>query len=203
MRGTFNTNEDIDQELSQTEIIKDRLATLPNGETFAKQDADMRQVTALYTKCFQIDKKTKATTYLNPALTKEELTFLYELNTPIEGFGYEKDPRIQELKANRDVKADLSLAIGVEKTQISITKEEALKGNIKYHYGYLYLQGLTSAEGLTLPQTIGGDLDLQGLTSAEGLVLPQTIGGYLNLEGLTSAERQKLKRTHPHLRIIP
>src|ERR1039457_555607 len=54
--------------------------------------------------------------------------------------------------------------------------------------GSLNLGGLTSAEGLTLPQRIGGSLDLGGLTSAEGLTLPQSIGGSLYLDGLTSAE---------------
>ena len=39
--------------------------------------------------------------------TKDDLTLLYELNAPIEGFGYEKDPRIAELRDTRDVEADL------------------------------------------------------------------------------------------------
>ena len=52
----------------------------------------------------------------------------------------------------------------------------------------LYLDGLTSAEGLVLPQSIGEDLRLNGLTSAEDLVLPQSIEGSLLLNGLTSAE---------------
>jgi len=47
---------------------------------------------------------------------------------------------------------------------------------------------LTSAEGLTLPQPVGGDLDPRGLTSAEGLTLPESVGGDLDLRGLTSAE---------------
>ncbi len=61
--------------------------------------------------------------------------------------------------------------------------------------GGLYLNGLTSAEGLTLPSTIGGGLSLDGLTSAEGLTLPSTIGGRLYLNGLTSAERGRLLAT--------
>ena len=53
---------------------------------------------------------------------------------------------------------------------------------------YLDLNGLKTAEGLVLPEKIGGYLDLRGLTTAEGLVLPKEIGGYLNLRGLTTAE---------------
>src|SRR5574340_461494 len=58
----------------------------------------------------------------------------------------------------------------------------------------LDLDGLTSAEGLVLPQSSGGGLTLGGLTSAEGLVLPQSIGGGLTLDGLTSAERPEVRR---------
>jgi len=65
--------------------------------------------------------------------------------------------------------------------------------------GNLDLDSLTSAEGLTLPQSIGGDLDLRSLTSAEGLTLPQSIGGSLRLYSLTSAEKQKLRQQRPDL----
>ena len=36
---------------------------------------------------------------------------------------------------------------------------------------------LTTAEGLTLPQSIGGGLNLDGFISVEGLTLPQSVGG--------------------------
>jgi hypothetical protein len=54
--------------------------------------------------------------------------------------------------------------------------------------GNLYLNSLTSAEDLVLPQSIGGSLNLGSLTSAEGLELPQSIGVDLYLGSLTSAE---------------
>ena len=59
----------------------------------------------------------------------------------------------------------------------------------------LDLSGLTSAEHLTLPKSIGGHLDLRGLTSAEHLTLPGSIGGYLALEKLTSAEHLTLPKS--------
>ncbi|BDU72340.1 hypothetical protein [Mesoterricola silvestris] len=58
--------------------------------------------------------------------------------------------------------------------------------------GWLDLRSLTSAEGLKLPDSIGGGLDLRSLTSAEGLKLPDSIGGWLYLSSLTSAEGLKL-----------
>ena len=60
--------------------------------------------------------------------------------------------------------------------------------------GYLDLNGLTSAQGLVLPRTISGSLYLNGLTSAQGLVLPETIGGGLYLNGLTSEEKQTITK---------
>ena len=54
--------------------------------------------------------------------------------------------------------------------------------------GDLYLNGLTNAEKLILPETLNGDLDLSSLTSAEGLVLPETINGYIYLDSLASVE---------------
>jgi len=41
-----------------------------------------------------------------------------------------------------------------------------------YLMKHLNLSYLTSAEGLTFPQTVHGDIDLRGLTSAEDLTLP-------------------------------
>jgi len=56
--------------------------------------------------------------------------------------------------------------------------------SIKYVEGNLYLDGLTSAEGLKLPNSMS-NLYLNGLTSAEGLELPDEIE-CLSLNGLTS-----------------
>jgi len=188
IRGTYNKNEDIDPDISSTDILSKKAKTIKNGESFLKKDADMKRVTELYDKSFKVDNKTKEREYLKPELTKEDLIFLYELNDHIDGFGYKKDSRSAEIIDKRNIKDDLSYALDIPKEQISTTKEEALKGDINYHYGSLDLRGLTSAEGLTLPQSVGGSLDLEGLTSAEGLTLPQSVGGGLDLRGLTSAE---------------
>jgi len=54
--------------------------------------------------------------------------------------------------------------------------------------GGLYLDGLTSAEGLVLPKELNGDLCLGGLTSAKDLILPKELNGDLCLGALTSAK---------------
>ena len=59
---------------------------------------------------------------------------------------------------------------------------------------YLTPNGLITAEGLKLPEHVGGDLDLDGLPrcSAEGVKLPESLGRHLYLDGLTTAEGLKL-----------
>lgn len=106
VRGTYNKSEDIDPYIEQTTILMDRLQQLPKGENFAKKDGDMKQLTKLYNKCFKEDKKTGVKEYLSPNLTKTDLIFLYEINASIDGFGYQKDPRIKELLNERNILAD-------------------------------------------------------------------------------------------------
>jgi hypothetical protein len=79
-------------------------------------------------------------------LAKEDLCFIYEFDSKIIGFGYQRDPRIQEIISGRNVKADISTITGFTQDQISTTKEEALAGGIKYHYGDIDLGVLSPAE---------------------------------------------------------
>ncbi len=152
-----------------------------DAKRYDKKAEDMRRLTDIYTRHKRGEE-----------LSKEDLRFIYEIDGPIEGFGYQKDPRIQKITNGRDVKNDLSYLLDVPADKISTTKEEALKGGIEYHYGNLSLLSLTSAEGLTLPTSIGGSLNLHSLTSAEGLTLPTSIGGDLYLRSLTTAEGLQL-----------
>jgi hypothetical protein len=150
----------------------------PQGaEGYKKKAEDMRRLTDIYDRH-----------QAGGELSKDDLRFLYEIDSKIEGFGYEKDPRIGTILADRDARTEISMLLGVTPDKISLTKDEALSGGIVYHYGSLYLENFTSAEGLSLPQRIGGNLELHSLTSAEGLTLPHSIGGYLDLHSLTAAE---------------
>ena len=182
-------NQNIDPYIG--EVLETKLSKFPDNEQFKKKSSDMKQLTEIDTKNNRKEK-----------LTINDLRFLYQLDSPIEGFGYQTDPRIQEILDNRDIESDLSLATGFTKDQISTTKEKALSGEIKFHYGNLNLRGLQSAEGLTLPQTVSGDLYLSGLQSAEGLRLPETVGGDLYLSGLREEEKSKLKKENLKLKII-
>ena len=65
------------------------------ADAYRKKSEDMHMLTA-------IEEKHKK----GEQLTKDNLLFLYEINTKIEGFGYGRDPRIEELRKTRDRKAD-------------------------------------------------------------------------------------------------
>ena len=80
----------------------------------------------------------------------------------------EKKEPIEEIIEERDKKSDLSQIFNIEKNKISITKNEAINNeDIVYHYGGLYLTGLTSLEGLKLPETVNGFIYIGGLVEAE------------------------------------
>ena len=160
-------------------ILEEKLKEFPDRDKYLKKEYDMKLLTL-------IDKKVNN----NIELNVDELKFLYEINSKIEGFGYRKDPRIEEIKRKRNERRDYSLIFNVKEEEIALSQEEYLNNPEKFKAlpGNIYLDSLTSAEGLVLPQQVGGNIDLSFLTSAEGLVLPESIGGSIILFSLTSAD---------------
>jgi hypothetical protein len=66
------------------------------ANTYKKKSSDMKHLT-------RIEKATEE----NSKLSKDDLHFLYELDSTIEGFGYERDPRIEEIKKKRNRQEDI------------------------------------------------------------------------------------------------
>ena len=176
IRGT-SKNQNLEPNMEP--ILNKKLEEFPDKDKYKKKVHDMKRLTL-------IEEKQKN----NQELTLDDLKFLYEVDSRIEGFGYQKDPRIKEIISKRDKRKDIVFAYGVNEDEIAFSKEEweENKDRIKVYYGNLDLSNLTSAEGLVLPDIINGSLDLRGLTTAKGLVLPDTINGDLDLRGLTSVE---------------
>ena len=181
-------------------ILEEKLKEFPDKDKYLKKEHDMKLLTL-------IDKKVNN----NIELNVDELKFLYEIDSKITGFGYRKDPRIEEIKRKRNERRDYSLIYNVKEEEVALSIQEwlnnpekfkALPGSIDSLYltsaeglvlpqlvgGNIELRSLASAEGLVLPKSIGGDIDLRSLASAEGLVLPESIGGKIYLNSLTSAE---------------
>lgn len=77
------------------DVVREKMKEFPDGAAYENKAYDMQMLT-------YIDRKTKA----GQQLTKDDLIFLYEINGPIEGFGYERDPRIEELRSQRNPEED-------------------------------------------------------------------------------------------------
>lgn len=89
VRGV-NAAQELEPEMA--DITAEQLKDLPGGEEYIRKAEDMKRLTA-------IEKRITA----NPDadLSTEELRFLYELDHEIQGFGYEDDPRIGEIRQLR------------------------------------------------------------------------------------------------------
>ncbi len=209
VRGT-EKNQNIYPEF--VDIARDMYRTLPGGDKFEKKHDDMNKLTEIYKKFH----KNEEGDVLNPKeeLTKEDITFIYELEDNIEGFGYQKDSRIAEIRSWRDKIGDLEKIYGKgavaerpeninENTRyyggnLDISHLDILKNVIVNPFnlgGSLDLRSLQLAEGLNLPERVGGDLYLESLQSAEGINLPKSVGGSLDLRSLESAEGLNLPKS--------
>ena len=170
-------NQNMEPEMMS--ILEEKLKEFPDRDKYLKKENDMKLLTL-------IDKKVND----NIDLTLEELKFLYEIDGQIIGFGYGKDPRIEEIKRKRNERRDYSLIFNVKEEEVALSQKEWLNNPKKFKAlpGNIDLGSLTSADGLVLPESIGGGMDLRHLTSADGLVLPQHVGGNIFLRHLTSAD---------------
>ena len=178
IRG-INENQHLESEME--EVLEEKLKEFPDRDKYKKKVNDMKKLTDIYNE------------YKNRELTVEELRFLYEVDKKIEGFGYEEDPRIEEILRGRNVKEDLAKVFNCKPEQISNDVNDVLAGKeIIYFYDDLDLRNLTDAKGLKLPRHVKGDLTLVNLISNEDLVLPEAINGNLNLNGLTRAKGLRL-----------
>ena len=168
------------------EIVSKKLEEFPDKEKYEKKVRDMKKLTLIYNEYNS-----------GRELTKEELFFLYQVKEKIDGFGYYRDPRINEIILKRNMVNDLNYML---------EDVDQLDGNLdlidlrnasgvrfpKILNGDLYLARITSAKGLKLPKIITGSLCLNMLTNIEGLVLPEVIGGSLHLNNVTSIKGIKL-----------
>lgn len=104
-------------------ILEEKLKDFPDKDKYLKKEHDMKLLTL-------IDKKVNN----NIELTLEELRFLYELDSKIEGFGYEEDPRIKEIKNKRNVKRDYSLIFNVKEEEVALSQKECLNNPGKFKF---------------------------------------------------------------------
>lgn len=110
VRGV-NQRQELEPEL--VDIAQAQYHTLPGGESYDKKASDMKWVTRLAHKQEQ-----------GLPFTKDDLVFLYEIDAPIEGFGYDKDPRIEQLRRTRDPQEDAPIVFECTPEQIAYSLDQ-------------------------------------------------------------------------------
>jgi len=123
--------QNMDPFIDATDVLKNKLdekdtnenPIFSDKELYLKKDHDMRFLT-------QIENKTKK----SQQLTKEDRTFLYEIDSQIQGFGYQKDPRIAEIREQRNQENDMLDIFECTKEQIAYNINE-VNENTKAYIG--------------------------------------------------------------------
>lgn len=105
------------------EVLDKKLDEFPDKEKYIKKEKDNREL-------MKIDKKIKR----GENLTKEELVFLYEIDSKIDSFGYNADPRIVELRKPRNVEEDMLTIFECTKDEIAHNASE-VNENTKVYVG--------------------------------------------------------------------
>lgn len=123
IRGVADNDQNLEGNMAS--IAEEKMKDLPGSQRYLKASADMKALTLL-------EKKTAK----NERLTKEELVFLYEINSKIQGFGYKDDPRTKELRNKRNPKEDAPIVMECESGQIAWRKEDVGE-NTKAYVGKL------------------------------------------------------------------
>ena len=95
------------------EVLEKKLDEFPDKDRYLKKEHDMRRLT-------EIDKRMKQ----GEALGKDDIVFLYELDAPIEGFGYVADPRIKELLDARNPQEDMLVVFECTSDQVATTPDQ-------------------------------------------------------------------------------
>lgn len=104
-------DQNIDPYIS--DIAQQKLNEFPDGQAYEKKSADMKRLT-------QIEQSNSR----RQELTKDDLLFLYEVNAPINGFGYQKDPRIKEIIQIRNLREDAPLVLDCQSQEIAWGRDE-------------------------------------------------------------------------------
>jgi hypothetical protein len=107
------------------DVLAAKLEEFPDKDQYLKTEADMKRLTG-------IDSKVK----VGGELTAEELRFLYETDTKIDGFGYERDPRIKELRDGRDSSQDMLVIFDCQPSEIAHSAKQ-LNEHTKAYVGTL------------------------------------------------------------------
>ena len=167
-------------------IVEEKLLEFPTKDIYLKKSKDMKLLTSIYNKNKD-----------NIELTKEELIFLYEINQSITSFGYEIDPRINEIKCMRNKRIDLTKIFNCTLKEIEDEKENINKftkvfignitnPNILPDYCIIGNLIITEEKNIIYPTNISGSLEIKNIFSLNNIIFPNIIKEYLNLNNITN-----------------
>lgn len=167
------------------EIVDKKLDEFSDKKKYQKKMHDMKKLTVIENKQNE-----------NEKLSLEELRFLYEIDSTIDGFGGLPDPRIQQIRQSRNEKNDLSIIFDMQEDEIGINISDFENFNeIKFYYGDLEWNGRTVPKCFENLREIMGSANFPNLISAENLKSLEIIHGEAKFRSLQSAEGLKsLKR---------
>ncbi|MSU56520.1 MAG: hypothetical protein EXS51_04435 [Candidatus Taylorbacteria bacterium] len=119
VKGVLDKDQNIEGQF--VDIAREKYKEFPGHERFEKTDRDMRRLTV-------IEEKMKR----EKDLTISDLRFLYEVDSPIDGFGNKKDPRIKELRDKRNPKEDAPVVLNCSSDQIAWNETQLTKDSKAY-----------------------------------------------------------------------
>ena len=121
IRGVADNDQNLEGNMA--EIAEEKAKEFSGFESYQKKYQDMKMLT-------EIDKKTKAGEQLN----KDNLVFLYEIENNIQSFGYQRDPRIAEIRNSRKIEEDMLVIFECTPEQIAKNADE-VNENTKAYVG--------------------------------------------------------------------
>lgn len=106
-RGVFDSQQNL--EPNMVDILNSKLTEFGGeADAYRKRNEDIRMLTTL-------EKKREN----DKPFSKDDLVFLYEINGTIEGFGYQEDPRIAELREGRNTDEDMLVVFECTRDEIA------------------------------------------------------------------------------------
>lgn len=159
-------------------ILDEKLNEFPDKKDYQKKVKDMKYLTIL-------EKKQEE----GLEFSFDDLTFLYQINDKIDGFGWESDPRIMEIIQKRNAKKDLSIILKIPENEIAIKLNDFEENkNIRFFCGDLNWTEDKVPSYFSKLQVILGNADFRKITDSLGLESLQSIKGNALFHRLTNAE---------------
>ena len=180
-------SKDQNLEEEMIDIAEKKLDEFPDKEKYKKKVHDMKYLTL-------IEKKIN----LNQDLTMKELKFLYEIDYRIEGFGWKKDPRIEEIQNMRNRRKDLAYIFNCPENKIATNTDEFLESlnngiQIEYCSSYLDLTDIETADNIIFPKKSSDSIYLSNLKKANEIIVYKDFDQYIDMEHLNNVQKLVVK----------